>query len=186
VDLVDFVFPDSAMLFKIDHGLVDKCRVQLKGTSYNWSSDSKEKSEKLLAKFLNAVCKAIATVSGKPALRVWDASYRNTPLQGSPIRRKPDVVLLDHDFKGTPEWQNVHSVAEVTGSKYEHNMIICTVTDKSYIMLGVQPNRIFVPIISAWAQTKFRLTVTDHQGQLHTITFDIRDGVRHADMLVLI
>jgi hypothetical protein len=186
VDLVDFVFPDSAMPFKIDHDFVDKCRVKLKGTSYSWGGDSKEKSEILLATFFNTVCEAIAAVSGKPALRVWDASYRDTPLRGSPIRRKPDVVLLDRDFKGTLEWRDVHAVAEVTGSKYEHDTIIRTVTDKSYIMLGVQPNRVFVPIISAWAQTKFRLTVTDRQGQLRTITFDIRDGVRRANMLVLV
>jgi Fungal protein kinase len=180
VDLTSSVFPDSALPFAIDDDFIDKCRGHLTDKRYNWG-----KNEKALAKFLNTICAAIAAASGKPILRVWNASYCDKILEGSPIRRKPDVVLLDHDFRGTPRWQDIRAVAEVTKSKSEHTRIIRTVTDKTYIMLNSQPNRFFVPIISAWNNTKFRLTVTDRQGQLRTKTFNIEYGVRRADLLIL-
>jgi Fungal protein kinase len=186
VDLVDFVFPTSVLPFKVDDEFLDKCRDALKDTEYVWCNGHENTSETQLAAFLNTICEAIAIVSGKQILREWDANYCNTPLSGSPIRRKPDVVLLDRDFEGTPKWQNIHAVAELTTSKHEHHRIIRTVTDKTYILLGVQPNRVFVPIISAWGGSKFRLTVTDRQGQLRTKTFNIEDGVRRADLRTLI
>ena len=110
----------------------------------------------------------------------------HTPLQGSPIIQKPDVILVDHDFEGTPQWHNVHAVAELTTSASKQLRIICTVTDKSYIMLGVQPSQVFAPIISAWGGSKFCLTITDHQGQLHTSTYNIHGGIHSADLHVLI
>ena len=143
-------------------------------------------TEQQLATFLNKICDAIATASGQRALKEWDAKYSNTILRGSSIRRKPDVVLLDRDFTGIPMWQQVHAVAELTTSASEHHRIIRTVTDKTYIMLGAQPNRVFVPVISAWGASKFRLTVTDCQGQLRTKTFNIAGGVRRADLRTLI
>jgi hypothetical protein len=159
----------------------------LTDTKYVWShGNTPSTSEPQFATFLNTICKAITAASGQQALREWDAKYCNTPLLGSPIQRKPDVVLLDRDFKGVPTWGHVHAVAELTMSSNEHHRIIRTVTDKTYIMLGVQPNRIFVPIFSAWGGSKFRLTVTDRQGQLRTTTLDIRDGLRRADLRTLI
>ena len=53
-------------------------------------------------------------------------------------------------------------------------------------MLGVQPSQVFTPIISAWGGSKFRLTITDRQGQLHTSTYNIHGGICHADLCVLI
>ena len=189
MDLVDFAFPASVLPFKVDDEFVDKCRDTLKDIEYIWSQangDVPDTSEQQLATFLNTICAGIAKASGRKSLRKWTAKFSNTPLRGSPIRRKPDVILLDRKFEGTPMWQNVHAVAELTTSASEHHRIIRTVTDKTYIMLGAQPNRIFVPIISAWGGSRFRLTVTDRQGQLRTKTFDIEDGVRRADLRTLI
>ena len=186
MDLVDFAFPDAVLPFKVDDDFVDKCRGTLEDTEYLWCDGEVADSEPQLAAFMNRICEAIAAASGQESLRKWNAKHCNTPLHGSPIRRKPDVILLDRDFAGVPKWQNVHSVAELTTSACEHHRIIRTVTDKTYIMLGVQPNRIFVPIISAWGGSKFRLTVTDRQGQLRTKTFDISGGVRRADLRNLI
>lgn len=186
MDLVDYVFPASVLPFKVDDAFVDKCRDSLGNTKLIWCDGEVETSEQQLASFLNAICDAISTNSGQDSLRYWDARYCHTPLGGSPIQRKPDVVLLDRDFATTPKWHNVHAVVELTTSVTEHRRILCTVTDKTYIMLGVQSNRVFVPIISAWGGTKFRLTVTDRQGQLRTKTFDIEGGVRRADLRVLI
>ena len=53
-------------------------------------------------------------------------------------------------------------------------------------MLGVQPSQVFTPIISAWGGSKFRLTITDRQGQLRTSTYNIHGGICHADLCVLI
>lgn len=186
MDLVDVVFPSSVLPFKVDDTFVDKCRDSLGDTKYKWCHGRVKTSEEELANFLNMLCDAIAEVSGHEVLRKWDAKYCNTILEGSPIRRKPDVVLLDRDFAGIPKWLNVHAIVELTTSYEEHRRIVSTVTDKTYIILGVQPNRIFVPIISAWGGSKFRLTVTDRQGQLRTKTFDIAGGMRRADLRILI
>ena len=99
---------------------------------------------------------------------------------------KPDVILVDHDFEGTPQWHNVHAVAELTMLASKHLRIIHTVTDKSYIMLGVQPSRVFAPIISVWGGSKFCLAITDCQGQLRTSMYNIHGGVHCADLHVLI
>jgi hypothetical protein len=175
------------MPFKVDDDFVNDCRVILakEGTQYVWSENGLD-SESQLASFLNKICGAIATVSKQSIIRRWDANYCNNYLKGSPIHRKPDVVLLNNNFEGTPEWRNVHAVAELTTSQTEHHRIICTVTDKTFVMLGAQPNRVFVPIISAWGGSKFRLTVTDRQGQLRTQTYDIEDGLRRVDLRMLI
>jgi hypothetical protein len=190
VDLVTIAFPASSMPVTVDNALVDKCKciLEKENTQYVWCDKGLplDVSESQLALFLNKICKAIVTVSKCPVLRKWDASYCNTILRGSPIHRKPDVVLLDSDFDGKPEWKNVHAVAELTTSATEHERIISTVTDKTFVMLGVQANRVFVPIISAWGASKFRITITDRQGQLRTQTFDIEGGLRRADLRTLI
>ena len=143
MDLVDFVFLASVLPFEVDDDFVDKCRDTLKDTKYMWcDGDAPNVSESQLAIFLNTICKAIAAASGQKILREWDEKYCNTPLCGSTIHQKPDVVLLDCNFAGIPKWQNVHAVVELTTSTLEHHRIIRTVTDKTYIMLGVQPNRI--------------------------------------------
>ena len=158
----------------------------MKDTKFIWCQGDVSTSEPQLATFLNVICDTIMTTSGKKALREWNVKHCHTPLQGSPITQKPDVILVDHDFKGTPQWHNVHAVTELTTSASEHLRIICTVTDKSYIMLGVQPSCILAPIISAWGGSKFRLTITDHQGQLRTSTYNIHGGICHSDQCVLI
>jgi hypothetical protein len=179
VDLTSSVFSDSALPFIIDDNFIDKYREHLMD-KYKWG-----KSERALVRFLNTICVAIMAVSGKPILRVWNVNYCNAILEGSPICQKPDVVLLDHNFKGTPRWQNICAVAEVTNSKSEHARIIRTITDKSYIMLNSQPNCIFMPVISTWDETKFYLTVTNCQGQLRTKAFNIEFGMHRADLLIL-
>ena len=187
MDLVDYAFPTSALPFTVDDNFSDRCRLALNDTDLVWSKGNDlSTSEQQLAAFLNKICEVIRNVSGVKEVRQWDASYCNNPLGGSPIQRKPDVVLLDRGFTGVPLWQNIHAVAELTTSASEHDRIIRTVTDKTYIMLSVQPNRVFVPIISAWGGNRFRLTITDRQGQLRTKTFNIDHGIRRADLRTLI
>jgi hypothetical protein len=79
VDLASSVFPDSTLPFDIDNDLIDKCRDHLMG-SYDWG-----RTEKVLVRFLNTICTAITAVSGKPILRVWNASYCDMILGGSAI-----------------------------------------------------------------------------------------------------
>jgi len=80
VDLASSVFPDSTLPFIIDDDFIDKCREHLTDKKYNWG-----KSEKPLVRFLNTICAAIVAVSGKPILRVWNVSYCDMILKGSPI-----------------------------------------------------------------------------------------------------
>ena len=158
----------------------------MKDTKFIWCQGDVNTSGPQLATFLNVICDTIMTNSGKKALREWNTKHCYTPLQGSLIIQKPDVILVDHNFKGTPQWHNVHAVAELTTSASKHLRIIRTVTDKSYIMLGVQPSHVFTPIISAWGGSKFHLTITNRQGQLCTSTYNTHGGICHADLHVLI
>ena len=118
-----------------------------------------------------------------PIKQKWSAKYRNTPLPDSPIKRKPDIVLIDGDVDDEPivTWRTVRAIAEITSQCYEVGKLVGTVVDKSYIMLTTQFDRVFVPILSVWGRHRFRLTVTDREGQLRSMVYEL-SGVRPASV----
>lgn len=51
--------------------------------------------------------------------------------------------------------------------------MVRTVIDKSYIILSTQPHRVFVPILSVWGKHSFRLTVSDREGQIRSVIYEL-------------
>jgi len=74
-------------------------------------------------------------------------------------------------------WRTVCAIAEITSQSHEVGKLVRTVIDKSYIMLTTQPNRVFVPILSVWGKHLFRLTVSDREGQIRSVIYELA-GVR--------
>jgi hypothetical protein len=125
---------------------------------------------------LNNLCTEISQSTGAPIKRKWSADYRNTPLPDSPIKRKPDIVLKDID-NAVVTWRTVRAIAEITSQGSEVGKLVGTVIDKSYIILSTQADRVFVPVLSVWGKHRFRLTVTDREGQLRSSVCELA-GVR--------
>jgi hypothetical protein len=146
------------------------------------TQSTKMQSEMKLADFLNQICEDIETIMGVKRVRTWNANFCDTVLEGSPISRKPNIILLDVAKMSPTTWTSVRAITEVTTQEHETKTISNTVTDKSYIILTTQPNCILVPILSIWGNFNFRVMVTDHQGQLHSSACCIGES-RLADSL---
>jgi hypothetical protein len=103
--------------------------------------------------------------------RVWLSESCEVPLGGAPIRRKPDLILLDrkyHEFVKTShsaDWAFVSALAEVTSQASEPARMRATINDKSYLTFACQPHRRFTIALSFIRDT-FKVTVTDRTGQL--------------------
>ena len=146
------VFPNSKLPIQPSKQLLDQLS-QYNAQSQKWilpDSCSGQKSEIKLTEFLNNICNNIHTLTGQAPIRQWNSNFCDTVLEGSPISRKPDIILVDID-KHTPiSWPSVRAVAEVTSHEpVKSRRISNTVTDKSYIILATQPDRVFVPVLSA-------------------------------------
>ena len=187
-DLIQTVFPDSELPISPSNDLLNQLTLYNNELGmWEFSDFDKENYENNLATFLNKICDNIEEINpGKKALRKWDSNFCNTPLEGSPISRKPDIALLDVASKCRVTWTSVRAIVETTSQKKETRKISNTVTDKSYIILMTQPNRIFVPILSIWGKFNFHLTVTDRQGQLRSQVVDIGRPWRSSDALTFL
>lgn len=182
------VFPNTKLPFLPSIKLLKRLRLY-DGTNKKWkfpkTSGSKQ-SERYISDLLNNICSDIAQIEGVNQIRRWNSNYCNTALEGSPISRKPDIILVDFQREDTMTWTSVRAVAEVTVQDKEPKRISNTVTDKSYIILTTQPNRVFVPILSFWGVDKHfcaRLTVTDRQGQLRSQILRLGAQFRESDYL---
>lgn len=187
-DLIQTIFPDAKLPIIPSNDLLNKLKLYDNELGvWKFPEIDKDNYENNLAAFLNQICDNIEEINaGKKALRKWNSSFCNTPLEGSPICRKPDIMLLDVASKCRVTWTSVRAIFETTSQKSETRKISNTVTDNSYIILTTQPNRIFVPILSIWGKFNFRLTVTDRQGQLRSQVVDIGRPWRSSDALTFL
>jgi hypothetical protein len=178
-------FPPSQNLLH-QLSLYDKSQKKWELPDISRSHQGKAQSEEQLAVFFNQICHNIEEITGKKAIRTWNSSFCSTVLEGSPISRKPDIILVDVDKRSPIAWSSVRAITEVTTQEYETKKIAATVMDKTYIILTTQPDRVFVPILSVWGNFSFRLTVTDRQGQLRSQIFNIGDPWRIHDSLTFL
>jgi len=137
-----------------------------------WSGLPEEWTETNVASWLNAVVSDLGKATGQVAQRSWNSEYCSKILSGSPIQRKPDIVLLDVNHESPVSWRNIRAITEVTRSKTEVDRMVDTINDKTFIMFTTQFNRRFVPMISIFDK-RFRLTVTDRQGQLRSVIYNL-------------
>jgi hypothetical protein len=186
------IFPDSKLPFPPSRTLLhklllyDERQEKWELPDCSRSRQGKVQSEEKLAVFFNLICDDIEQITGKKAVRTWNSSFCNTVLDGSPISRKPDIILVDVDNQCPIAWPSVRAITEVTTQEYETKKIAATVTDKTYIILTTQPDRVFVPVLSVWGNFSFRITVTDRQGQLRSQIFNIGDPWRTHDSLTFL
>lgn len=155
---------------------------------------SKEKS---VANFLNSVGEAVEhafavrrSEQNYPRMRrSWSSKYSDTIVPGSPIHRKPDIVLLDKAWDPTmsltdtpyhESWLDVKALGEVTASNTYHRRLKNTVDAKTYIMFLTQHDRTFVPVLSFFG-TYCMLTITDRESQIFSRVLRLKDG-RHEDV----
>jgi hypothetical protein len=184
------VFPDSKLPFRPTEKLLEQI------SSYNTKSkkwtlpkvdgSGSKHTEKNIAEFLNGICKDIAKIQRAEQIRKWNSNFCNSPLEGSPIVRKPDIILVDQRSLSAVTWTSIRAIAEVTTQDHEPKRICHTVTDKSFIMLTTQADRVFVPILSFWGtntEVSVRLTVTDRQGQLRSQALKLGLGYRLTESL---
>jgi hypothetical protein len=186
-NLIQTIFPDDKLPILPSNNLLNQLALyDKKQGKWKLPDYEKENNEDNLTAFLNQICDNIEKITETKALRKWNSNFCNTPLEGSPISRKPDIVLLDVASKCRVTWTSIRAIFETTSQKYETRKISNTVTDKSYIILTTQPNRIFVPILSIWGAFNLRLTVTDRQGQLRSQVVDIGRPWRSSDSLTFL
>ena len=159
-------------------------------------------SEKKMCKWLNDIGAALERIyreenNGKevgtyfdadgkevvPPKRLWCHSHSSSSLDGSPIKRKPDLALWDRHSLTTQTWPKVRSLCEVTRSELPKNKTIKeTIYQKSYIMFLTQANRRFVPSL-AFACDSFVFSVCDRTGAVVTQTLKVK---RHPLILLRI
>jgi hypothetical protein len=187
------IFPDSKLPFPPTKELLNKLSLY-DGKSQKWKipdvsrSDFKQ-NEKNVAVFLNQICESMAKLTGAERTRDWNSGYCTTHLPGSPIIRKPDIILVDKLRSSSVTWTSVRAIAEVTSQDGEPKRISNTVTDKSFIILTTQPDRVFVPILSFCGTSNnfsVRLTVTDRQGQLRSQPLKLGTPWRQVESLVFL
>jgi hypothetical protein len=145
-------------------------------------------NEKELANWLNSIGTALGNAFDQKPLRLWSNISCNTPPIGSPIARKPDLVLLNkehHDEMQNPnrqlDWAFIRAIAEVTNSSEISKRMTDSLDSKAYLMFLCQYNRRFVVALSFTSATNgsFRLTVTDREGQvLWTVDLNVRSKER--------
>lgn len=163
------LFPNNILPFSVNWESLDLLSGVYDSNTYKWII-VKEQTEKVSRSlstehcmysqtqtyccFLPAISRAISAKTGVASKQTRDASYRNTLLLDSPIKEKPDIVLLDTNCS-LVTWCTVHAVTKVTSQKFEFNKLVATVTDKSYIILTTQTDCTFIPILSVWGFHKF-------------------------------
>jgi hypothetical protein len=134
----------------------------------NTIRDALETMYPLLGTYLNVDGKQAAI-----AKRRWSPRYHGSILDGSPIRRKPDAILMDRNCESGVDgqeitWQKVHTVCEVTVSERKNSKTIKeTVQQKSYLMLMMQVNCCFT-ICLDFTCDSFTLTVIDRASLVHS------------------
>lgn len=197
------VFPDTYLPITIDAELVEKLIPPGTTTRATRQTKSKNKSKSILlnppefwtennfADWLNSIGDALETmypllgtyldVDGKQAAiakRRWSPRHHGSILDGSPIRRKPDAILVDRNCESGVDgqeitWQKVHAVCEVTVSERKNSKTIKeTVRQKSYLMLTTQVDRCFT-ICLDFTCDSFTLTIIDRTGLVHTETLKV-------------
>ena len=94
----------------------------------------------------------MGSVHGISSTRIWSQRSKNTPLVGSNILRKPDLILIDKSYDAhlrtnydiDADWFFIKAIAEVTAEKRTPLRMIDTINAKSYLMFQCQVNRRFV------------------------------------------
>lgn len=170
--LIGSLFADAYLPFPVNDQLLASLT-----SVYNNNSwiEPPPTTERLLVDWLNNLGDTLSVQQGVNVTRRFDARFCNTYLKGSPIERKPDIILLSNP-SSMPEWHEVDALCEVTSQSSFHTRLQETVKQKTFIMFTTQPSRRYVLGISFVAQ-RFRLTLCDRAGIVQSISHNINDAL---------
>jgi Fungal protein kinase len=202
--ITSFLFPASRLPFPIDDDLFTKISTshvisEGKTIPAVWNSVHYQPrrfptkfSETAVSQWLNGIGEALAHSTGSKLRRVWSQRNCDKPPDGSNIKRKPDIILVNKDYleqisavNAPSDWNFIQSLCEVTTQEKTSTRILDTINAKSFILFATQHNRRFVVALSFTGNQAFRLTVSDREGQIrHNET--LLDGKRPSILFLTI
>ena len=190
--LVEAVFPDKYLPLAINKKLLQSLKtVYGKNGWIKPATDSEPSSAKWLnrigkfkvhalvtsADTFNGIANALAKKCSICLRRRWCSSKHTSPVKGSAIRRKPDLVLVDarhrlvDDWK--PEWKDICAIGEVTCQQTFHLKLRNQILNKAYVAMNQQDDRHFIVFLSFFNHTSFCITLCDRTGVIHSPAYKI-------------
>jgi protein kinase-like protein len=147
-------------------------------------------TESDLTDWLNRLSEVMGTAYGLTSTRIWSYRCKDTPLVGSSIQRKPDVILIDKSYESLlkssydldTDWSFIRAFSEVTSEQRTPARMIDSINAKSYLIFQCQVNRRFVVGLSFTGNGKFTLTLTDREGQLRWKEMPLFENKKHVDV----
>jgi hypothetical protein len=195
-DFINHIFPPERKPFIVNEDFYEKLsQTNVGGNSFLWDkrkrtlAEPASYSEQHLAEWLNLLSKIMGETYGACSTRIWSHRSKNTPLVGTNIYRKPDLILIDKSYEErlrsnydhNTDWCFIKAFAEVTAEKRTPMRMTRTINAKSYLMFQCQVNRRFVVALSFTANGKFTLTLTDREGQLRWLETPLFENKKHLD-----
>jgi Fungal protein kinase len=157
-------------------------------TSLNtWSPALTTNTEFSVTQWLNVIGEEFSRVTKIPILRKWSPDSCNIPLPGAipgtPLKSKPDIVLMDVIPPGLPRsrnssWRNIHAFGEVTTRDSFHTTMRKTIYTKTHVLFAAQETRRFVCSLAFYGK-ELRLNVIDHEGIMYQ-KFSLDGGFDNA------
>jgi hypothetical protein len=204
--LVEAIFPDRRLPFTVDEDLLHSLTTVY--SSGRWITIPQQHSEPRYATWMNNIGLYLLIITHHPTyimstnqmttgialqehtnhtrLRSWDAKHHDSPLPGSPIKRKTDITLLDISKSDRSQndqivqWSGVRAVCEVTSTPTYHSRIHYTIVSKALIMMNCQFNWRSIPSLSIIGD-QFLVIACDRAGVIHSIKYHL-----HHDALVFL
>jgi len=97
-------------------------------------------------------------------------------LDGSAIKRKPDLALVDVKRRGkqwAPEWKDIRTIGEVTTQSTFHLRLHNQILNKAYVAMNEQDDRLFFIFLSFFNHTSFQITLCDRASVIHSPPYNI-------------
>ena len=144
--------------------MLEKLNLELEDLDLNLTLPARW-TETVIAVFFNSISKKLAKKQGKPLHWHWVISQHNQPPNGSSLKPKPDLVLVDKDQLTVPEWGSIYAVVETT-SLAKSAKIWVTICQKAFTIFEMQCNWWFVPSI-AFTGDCIWFYLHDHTGEMN-------------------
>jgi hypothetical protein len=195
--LVEAVFPDKYLPFAVNKTLLRSLKdvygkngwigpaLGSESTTAEWLNGiGKFKIHALVTSTdtFNGIANALVAKRQIHLRRRWCSSNHASPVKGSPIKRKPDLVLVDahRPEDWVPEWKDIRAIGELTSQKSLTRKLRNQILNKAYVAMNKQDDRRFI-IFLTFVDTSFYLTLCDRAGVVYSSAYDI-----HGDALRLL
>jgi Fungal protein kinase len=177
--IAGILFPDTAFGFPVNDQFIHNF-VDLFLTGAGILPCGNFGSEKTTCIFLNRIIATITNflhATGEPSLqhfkplRYFTSIQSNTPIEGSGMKRKPDIMLVrlidGRVREGALAWHDLQALIEHTKESKAPTRMRDTVITKTYLTFCFQPERDFLISLSILRES-FIIVVMDHSGAVET------------------